>query len=344
MSHTEQKYLIACVFCVRWVMPTVSLAYLLSVLLAVTPVFSQIGESTVLPKKNSAPEDTTESPARLPIVNPLFAPYQGQWYVEVDATEQRSAFTATIPAQTYSGFGISESKSRSDYTDIRVGGRVSYGIHDRLMIGIRTHFLADRQVQTSSSGAFNSVGGGLSNKTGMYNPDLALQGRLLGVNRDEWHMNIIAIYSPGAVGGLSTPQSNVRAGLLLGRNAGYFTFGVVGFAIWSPETTSGTIRYRSTTAVSGETILQAHFTPFFVNVLAGAFQYVDPGLANDAMSGKTRVVWAAELGAEIQQNAFVKISYGWLMPISADYNSNGLQMTFRDHGGPAASLIIGARF
>lgn len=91
-------------------------------------------------------------------------------------------------------------------------------------------------------------------------------------------------------------------------------------------------------------ILQANFSPFFFNLLGGAIQYVDPSSANDAMAGKVRVVWAAEIGAAIEQNVFIKISYGWLMPVSADYNSGGLQMTFRDHGGPAASLTIGARF
>ncbi|HNE18343.1 MAG TPA: hypothetical protein PLF85_01425 [Turneriella sp.] len=312
--------------------------YLFIAALVSLPLFAETGENT------AAKQEAKDPDRRLPIVNPLFAPYQGQWYVEANSTEQRSAITATIPVQNYSGFAISESKTRSDYTDIRVGGQVMYGIHDRLAVGVRTRFLADRQVQTSSSGAFTSGSSGVSSRLGMYNPSFALQGRLLGIDRNEWHLNVIGMYSPGSVGGIGDPQTDVQAGLLLGKNSGFFSFGFVAFAIWSPETTSGTIKYRSTTAVSAEMILQAHFSPFFFNLLGGAFQYVDPSSASDAMSGKVRIVCEAEVGAEIQQNVFVKLSYGWLMPVSADYNSGGLQMTFRDHGGPAATLTIGARF
>jgi hypothetical protein len=91
-------------------------------------------------------------------------------------------------------------------------------------------------------------------------------------------------------------------------------------------------------------VLQAHFSPYFFNLLGGATQYVDPTSASDAMSGKVRLILAAEIGAEIQQNVFAKISYGWLMPVSADYNAGGLQVVYRDHGGPAANLTIGMRF
>jgi|JI10StandDraft_1071094.scaffolds.fasta_scaffold354937_2 hypothetical protein len=321
-----------------------NIIYLIFSVLTVAPAFSQANELTNTAEKTTMGEATTRTDHRLPIVNPLFAPYQGQWFVQVDATEQRSAFTATIPAQSYSGFSFAESKSRTDYTDIRVGGQVFYGIHDRISVGIRTLFLADRQTQTVSTGAFTSQAPPLPTSTGMYNPDFVLQGRLLGVNQNEWHLNLIGIYSPGSIGGLSAPPSNLLAGLLIGRNAGFLTFGLAALAIWSPETTVSTMRYRSTTAISGEMVLQAHFSPYFFNLLGGATQYVDPSSANDAMSGKVRLVWAAEIGAEVQQNVFAKISYGWRMPVSADFNSGGLQVVYRDHGGPAANLTIGMRF
>ncbi len=325
-----------------------NIIYLIFSVLPLNQVFSQSdteATATPAPTESKSIVDLKKAQTNnLPVINPLFAPYKGQWFLQVDATEQRSAYTATVPAQSYSGFSVAESKSRTEYTDIRVMGQAAYGIHDRLALGIRTRFLADRQTQTTSTGIFTSGTSTLPTQPGMYSPEFILQGRLLGINRDEWHVNVIGIYSPGKIGGQSGSQSDFQAGLMVGRNAGVLTFGLVGFAIWSPESTSGGVKVRSRTALSGEMVLQMHLSPFFFNLLGGAFQYVDPSSANDAMSGKVRLVCALEIGAEIQQNVFAKVGYGWLLPVSADQNANGLRMTFQDHGGPAANLTIGARF
>lgn len=284
---------------------------------------------------------------RLPVYNPFFFSYKNQWYLELAATEQRYVWKATLPAQSYLGFPIAASSVETRYIEVRTSAELRYGFTDRIIAFVGGTYLADRDSSTTTTGSASFS----SNyaRTGMGNPHFGLIGRLLGTHRNAWYLDATGVYTPGIRPDdknqmVASPMTTFEAGIALGRNFNAWTVGVAGNVAYSPEITYGSITYRSSTAVFFDGGLQYDFGPFFLNGRAGFMKYVDSVSVNDALNGKIRVVLMLDAGTKIADRGFVKISYGWLLPVSADYNSSGLNFVIEDKGGPMARLAIGVSF
>lgn len=323
-------------------------AYLILVYIPVSTIASQSEPKA----KNVAAEAQQQSAAltddrQLAISNPFYITYRNQWYVALDVVEQRSVLRVALPAQIVSGIPFAAASSEIRDIELRTGAEVRYGITDRISGFVAGTYLADRDTSTTSSGLFSSSSSSYP-RTGLMNPHFGIYGRLLGTQRDEWYIDVVGVYTPGIRSGdksqVASPLSALEAGLAAGRNMGGFTAGLGTAISYSPETNYNNYLYRATSAITVEAITQYDFGIVFLNLHAGLHKYVDSVSNSDALNGKIRVIVNLEAGTKIGSNAFARISYGWLLPVSADYSSSGLNFVVEDKGGPAARLTVGARF
>lgn len=326
------------------------------VFLSVAPLFTQQGSVSSNNEKNivSMDKNAAESKVdRLPSYNPFFIAYKNQWYVEGNGAWQKQTITTDMPTQTVTISGITGTipagGSETDYSQTRIGGEVRYGITDRIIAGVNALYLVKENTSTTYSGSFATFSTTpAAARSGFYNPWFSLYGRLLGLDRNNWYLDIKGTFSPGIKSSdssaFSRTQSEIDGGLALGRNTGAWTFGLGTQVIYSPEATNNGITYRSTTTVSVQGIVQYELGALFVEAGAGLFKYVDTNSANDPLVGKARTMAQVGFGGAIHNGIFIKGTFGWLMPISTDYSVAYFRTTFTDKGGPIIGITVGAAF
>lgn len=335
---------------------TVRVMSIASIFLSVTPLFTQQGSVSTNNEKNIVSMDKNVAEPkvdRLPAYNPFFIAYKNQWYVEGNGAWQKQTINVDMPSQvvTISGITgtISAGGSETSLSQTRVGGEVRYGITDRIIAGVSALYLVKESTSTTYSGSLSTLTTTPATaRSGFYNPWFSLYGRLLGLDRNSWYLDVKGTFSPGIKSSdssaFSRAQAEIDGGFALGRNVGAFTYGLGAQVMYSPEATNNGTTYRSTTTVIAQAIVQYELGQVFVEGLAGLFKYVDTNSANDPLVGKARTILQGSVGAKLQENIFIKGSFGWLMPVSTDYSFVYFSTTVTDKGGPIIGITVGAAF
>lgn len=208
-------------------------------------------------------------------------------------------------------------------------------------------YLVSEKSTTATTGIFAS-GASSNSSPGFYNPRFSAVGRLLGVNRNEWYLDVGLAYMPGInsadKNAFAIPQPEIDTRVRLGRNIGAWTAGIGTSIAYTFETMHQGTTYRSNTALITEAIIQYGVEKYFAEAGAGFIQYVDHKSASDPLNGKVRTIVHVSIGSRFSENVFAKASIGWLMPIAADFRESGLLFHVEEKGGPAAHVTVGLRF
>lgn len=328
-------------------MPTIKSIYLSAMCVAFSAAYAQaetVNDPTVVTAVTKEPLESSDN--RLPITNPLFLPYQNQFFVEVQGGWQRNSTSVRFPAQTISSVSLPESSSTTTWDAMRMGAAIGYGLHDRFILGVELLYLASEKSKSTSTGIFSPSNDATS--PGFYNPRFSAVVRLLGLNRNEWFLDAGFFYIPGISSSdknaFANPKSEIQGSLRLGRNAGAWTAGVGLSVAFSFEATQNGVTYRSNTALVTEGILQYGADKYFAEAAIGLIQYVDQKSANDPLNGKMRTMLQFGVGNRFSENLYAKVTVGWLMPISADYRESGFLFNVEAKGGPTAFVSVGFRF
>lgn len=276
----------------------------------------------------------------LPLSNPFYQPYAGDFYVETGLGYHLLKTQAAFNNVNYN----------SKESNISSTLNVKYGITDRFIAGVSTDVLIQNDFEESLSGAIPNPSNTSATERGLVQPSISMLGRLLGTRREDWILDIQGQFRLGNKDSKNYqvffPNNEIDAQIGLGSNSGNWTYAITShIQYWQFSSLDTKNDKNDKVATATQLQLQYDFSIFYIRSGGGVIKYLDQRSASSPILSKALAVFSAELGIVPSDGLVINASASFVPGTSGTGVFSGIpNTTIKITDLFILSVSIGAKF